>query len=117
MTFNKRYLVGLIFVPLLALGACSSDESSDEPTTVETEASTNPDQEALKSLWISLGSLDLQEKLCSIYSKKGIEEAGIDFQAFAVGQGQSEVRKENAETFLKGVCDSEGGVVGDSSAP
>ena len=115
MTLNNPFLVGLICVPLLALGACSSDESSNEPTAAETEASTNTDQASLESLWISLGSLDLQQKLCRIYGNRGVESAGADFQAFAVGQGQPEVNKEDAETFLKGVCDSEGEVIEDSS--
>ena len=45
-SLNKRYLAGLICIPLLALGACSSAESTDEPTTVETEVTETPSDES-----------------------------------------------------------------------
>ena len=46
MALYKRYLVGLICIPLLALGACSSDEISDQTTAAETEATDTPTDDA-----------------------------------------------------------------------
>ena len=108
MTHSRGFLVGLLYVPLLVLGACSSDESSEE--------TTNPDQEVVQSLWTSMAR-DLQAELCKEVSTTGITEAGKNFQAYAVGQGQPEVKKENAETFLQEVCDGRGGIATELPAP
>ena len=35
-SLDKRYLAGLVCIPLLALGACSSDETAGEPNRGET---------------------------------------------------------------------------------
>ena len=38
-SLNKRYLAGLVCIPLLALGACSSEETAGEPNPGETYGS------------------------------------------------------------------------------
>ena len=42
MTFNRRHLVGLLFVPLLTLGACSSDETSVDSSPETTSEEIQP---------------------------------------------------------------------------
>ena len=70
-SLNKRYLAGLVCIPLLALGACSSEETADEPKPGETYGSV----EELRDAAIAAG---LEE--CSEWTKaenSGNEKGGF----------------------------------------
>ena len=104
-SLNKRYLAGLVCIPLVALGACSSQETADEPNPGETYGSI----EELRDAAIAAG---LEE--CSEWTRadnSGPEQIGFcgevkfgEVDNIGLGTFSTEAAKQEFIEDQEGIC-------------